>query len=62
MQNPALLKILKMMTPKILVEASADKLWANCIQLRDNDALKPEKWYNTGWMSTILCTIRDEPE
>ena len=50
------------MTPKILVETSADKLWGTGIPLRDNDALKPEKWYNTGWMSTILCTIRDELE
>ena len=59
-QNPVLLQMLKTTTPKIIVEVSADKLWGTGIPLRDNNALKLEKWYNTRWMSTIVCTIRDE--
>ena len=47
-QNPTFLQMLKTTSPKILVEASTDKLWGTETLLRDNDALKPEKWYNTG--------------
>ena len=59
-QNKPLMDMLKLTHPKIIVEATLDKLWGTGIQLRDNDALNPEKWHNTGWISSMLSTIRDE--
>ena len=53
--------MLKATHPKIIVESTLDKLWGTGVQLRDPDVLNPEKWHNTGWMSTILPTIQDQP-
>ena len=58
-QNPTLLNMLKTTSPKILVESSPDKIWGMGIPLKDTDALNKEKWYNTGWLSTMLTDIRD---
>ena len=58
-QNPPLLGMLKATHPKILIESTSDKLWGTGVQLKDPDALNPEKWHNTGWMSSMLTTIRD---
>ena len=58
-QNPPLLQMLKTTHPKTLVEAFLDKQWGTGIQLRDTNALNPEKWNNKGWMSSVLGTIRD---
>ena len=52
--------MLKATAPKLIVEASTDKLWGTGTNLRDNHALNPEKWYNKGWMSNMLMEIRDE--
>ena len=52
--------MLKLTQPKIILEATSDKLWGTGIQLQDKDALNPEKWHNTGWMSIMLTTIQDE--
>ena len=43
-----------------MVEATRDRLWGTGIPLRDQRVLDPESWYNTGWMSTMLATIRGE--
>ena len=60
LQNKNLLLMLKATAPKLIVEASTDKLWGTGTSLRDNHALNPEKWYNKGWMSNMLMEIRDE--
>ena len=60
LQNPPLLEMLKTTTPKILAEATTDRLWGTGIRLRDTCALDTEKWSGTGWLSRMLITIRDE--
>ena len=59
LQNPPLLQMLKATHPKTLVEATLDKQWGAGVCLRDPNVLKKEKWYGTGWMSSILSTICD---
>ena len=51
--------MLKSTAPKILVEATSDRLWGTGISLRDHQALNPDKWHNKGWMSMMLMGIRD---
>ena len=60
LQNPPLLAMLKTMTPKILAEATTDRLWGTGIRLRDRSALNTGKWSSVGWLSRMLITIRDE--
>ena len=57
--EPRLLQMLKTTYPKTLVEATLDKQWGTGVRLRDPNVLNKEKWYGTGWMSSILSTIRD---
>ena len=52
-QNKPLMDMLKLTQPKIIMESTLDKLWGTGIQLQDKDALNPEKWHNTNWMSTV---------
>ena len=58
-QNPLLMNMLKATEPKILAEATNDKLWGTQIPLRDFDALKEDKWYGRGWLCEMLHTIGD---
>ena len=58
-QNPTLLKMLKTTSPKLLVESTIDKIWGTGVPLKENDALNREKWYNSGWLSSMLMDIRD---
>ena len=60
LQNPPLLAMLKTTTPKILAEATTDRLWGTGIRLWDTCAVDIEKWSGTGWLSRMLITIRDE--
>ena len=46
--------------PKVLVEASNDKVWGTGISLRDSQALNTNKWNGMGWLSNMLIIIRDE--
>ena len=47
LQNPPkILQMLKATKPKMLVEATLDKQWGTGVQLRDPNALTPEKWYS----------------
>ena len=62
LQNPPLLSMLKMTTPKILAEATQDRLWGTGIKLHDTCALDIEKWTSTGWLSRMLHTITCEQE
>ena len=59
-QNHNLMMLLKSTGTKIIVEATRDQLWGTGIPLCDQRVLDPESWYNTGWMSTMLATIRGE--
>ena len=45
--------------PKTIAEATYDKTWGTGIPLYNPDDLIEEKWYNKGWMSDILMSIRD---
>ena len=62
LQNPPLLSMLKTTTPKILAEATQDRLWGTGIKLHDTCALDIEKWTGPGWSSRMLHTIRGEQE
>ena len=59
-QNYYLMMILKSTGTKIIIEATRDHLGGTGIPLQDQKALDPENWYNTGWMSSMLATIRAE--
>ena len=52
--------MLKTTLPKILAEATTDRLWGTGIRLWDLCALDTEKWSGTGWLLRMLITIRDE--
>ena len=56
-QNPTLLCMLKTTSPKLLVESTTDKIWGTGVPLKDNEALNQEKWYNQGWLSSMLMDI-----
>ena len=58
-QNPPL-SMLKMTTPKILAEATPDRLWGTGVKLQDTCALDTSKWSGPGWLSRMLHTIRGE--
>ena len=46
--------------PKILAEASTDRLWGTGIKLNDTHALDTEKWSGPGWLSKMLLSIRED--
>ena len=58
-QNPSLLCMLKATAPKLLIEASSDRLWGTGVDLWDHQCLNQDKWYSTGWMSAMLTDIWD---
>ena len=60
LQNPPLLSMLKTTSPKILAEATTDRLWGTGIKLRDTSALDTDKWAGPGWLLKMLLTIREE--
>ena len=51
--------MLKMTEPKILVEASTDRLWGTGISLKDTHVLDNKRWYGKGWLSDMLHTVRE---
>ena len=59
LQNLPLLQMLKATLPKTLLEATLDKQWGTGVCLCDPNVLNKEKWYGTGWMTSILSTIHD---
>ena len=59
LQNPPLLQMLKATHPKTLVEVTLDRQWGTGVCLCDPNVLEKERWHGTGWMSSILSTIRD---
>ena len=58
-QNKELWSVLKMTEPKILVEASTDRLWGTGISLKDTHVLDNKRWYGKGWLSDMLHTVRE---
>ena len=60
LQNPPLLAMLKTKSPKILAEATTDRLWGMELRLQDTYALDTEKWAGPGWLSRMLITIREK--
>ena len=59
-QNKLLLDMLKTMHPRILAEASTDKVWGTGFPLRNKDVLNPSKWEGEGWLSYMLMRIRED--
>ena len=57
LQNDVLLAQLKSTTPKILAEATPNKLWGTGISLHDKNALKMNNWTSLGWLSKMLINI-----
>ena len=62
MQNPGLIFMLSATKPKLLVEASMDKLWGTGVALPDSNALDTSKWSSNGWLSDMLMDIQKEAE
>ena len=58
-QNPLLKSMLAATKPKLLVEASNDKLWGTGVGLRDTNVLNCTHWSGHGWLSKMLHIIRD---
>ena len=54
--------MLKANVPKLLVEASTDRLWGTGILLRDSEVLNHDKWNNNGWLSDMLMDIIHEAD
>ena len=52
-QNRSLYAMLKTTEPKVLVEASSDKVWGTGISLRDSQALNTNKW--NGMVGYPIC-------
>ena len=59
-ENPLLLQMLQTTCPRTIAEVTYDKTWGTGIPLDSPDTLIEEKWYNKGWMSDILMSIRDQ--
>ena len=60
LQNPPLKSMLNTTKPKLLVEASTDRLWGTGIGLRDVKVLNKNCWSGHGWLSNMLHDIRDQ--
>ena len=58
-QNESLLSMLKSTGSKRIVEATTDRLWGTGVSFRDVNVLIEDKWYNLGWLSEMLQTIRN---
>ena len=52
--------MLKTMSPRILAEASTDKVWGTGFPLRNKDVLDISKWEGEGWLSHMLMRIRED--
>ena len=60
LQNEALLAKLKSTTPKILAEATPDRLWGTGVGHRDKNVLKTNNWTFPGWLSKMLLNIHSD--
>ena len=59
LQNPRLMDVLQSTGTKKIVESCHDSLWGTGINLRSDDALKPDKWKNIGILGEILMSVRE---
>ena len=53
------MSMLKATKPKLLVEASVDKLWRTGVHICNSDVLKRDKWTGHDGLSQMLHEIRD---
>ena len=60
LQNDNLLSMLKTTAPKILAEATPDRLSGTGINFHESSALDTCKWTSPGWLSRMLINIRSE--
>ena len=58
-QNESLFSMLKSTGSKRLIEATTDRLWGTGVAFQDANVLTEDKWYNLGWLSEMLQTIRE---
>ena len=47
-------------TPKLVAEATTDRMWGTGIHLRDSNALDRKRWTSNGWLSDMLMSTRSE--
>ena len=59
-QNPLLKSMLVATKPKLLVEASTNRLRGTGMGLRDTNVLNHTHWSGHGWLSKMLHQIRDD--
>ena len=59
-QKKDLFSMLKTTEPKMLVEASSDKLLSTRIPLNDTHVVNENHWSSKGWLSDMLHIIREE--
>ena len=62
LQNLPLKHMLDTTKPKLLVEASTDRLWGTGVGLRDMNVLNKNCWLGHGWLSNMLHSIRDNED
>ena len=60
LQNEDLLSKLKSTTPKILAEATPNRLWGTGVGLCDKNALEMNNWTSPGWLSKMLLNISSD--
>ena len=61
-QSPLLNSMLASTKPKLLVQASTDKLWGMGVGLRDINVLNCIHWSGHGWLSKMLHQVRDDTD
>ena len=59
-QNLSLMQMLRTTKPKLVAEATTDRMWGTGIHLRDSNALDRKRWTSNGWLSDMLMSIRSE--
>ena len=52
--------MLKSTKPKLVAEATTDKMWGTGMHLRDSNALDRKRWSSNGWLSDMLMSIWSE--
>ena len=59
-QNPSLMQMLRTTKPKLVAEATTDRMWGTGIHLRDSNVLDRKRWTSNGWLSDMFMSIRSE--
>ena len=56
-QNPSLMQMFKSTKPKLVAEATTDRMWGRGIHLRDSNALDRKRRSSNDWLSDMLMSI-----